>query len=487
MPSQTAELLAQGFIESKAAFPNNNALYIDGNFYTYSEILEKAEIIFAQLKKFELPTRIGIYTYNSVWTYAAIIAISLSGACYVPLSNQMPNQRIASQIKLVGLKLIISEHKIAVPVGTELMVINQTFNERKAISALVQQDLAYILFTSGTTGEPKGVPVSKKNTSAFFSHYKKNFDFNANDKFLQPYVLNFDVSVFSIFSAWNCGACVYVVPETGFKYLNCMTMIKEQGITVSSFVPGVLQYIEKYLDEFSFPALRYSFFSGDKLLQTLAEKWHVVAKNALIYNCYGPTETTIVCTEYLWQKDLSSEEAHNNIVSLGKPFENMQTVFLDDHDNVNRVSGELCFSGPQVIDAYLDEKQHDKFFDFEGNRYYKTGDLAGYNKNGNLVFYGRKDSQVKINGYRVELLEVEQAIRHVTKKNVVVLPNTTNEMPVLIAFIETSEIDMTDLKLKLKEILPDYMIPNSYKLVKEFPKSINGKIDIQHLKKMTDA
>jgi acyl-coenzyme A synthetase/AMP-(fatty) acid ligase len=264
-------------------------------------------------------------------------------------------------------------------------------------------------------------------------------------------------------------------------------MIKEQGITVSSFVPGVLQYVEKYLDEFSFPALRFCFFSGDKLLQTLAEKWHKVAKNALIYNCYGPTETTIVCTEYFWHKDLSSEEAHNNIVSLGKPFENMQTVFLDDHDNVNRVSGELCFSGPQVIDAYLDEKQNNKFFDFEGNRYYKTGDLAGYNKNGNLVFYGRKDSQVKINGYRVELLEVEQAIRHVTKKNVVVQPNTTNEMPVLIAFIETSELDVMDLKINLKEILPDYMIPNSYKLVQEFPKNTNGKIDMQQLKKMTDA
>jgi len=298
--------------------------------------------------------------------------------------------------------------------------------------------------------------------------------------------LSFDVSVFSMFAAWNCGACVYVVPEEGFKYLNSITMIKEHNITVSSLVPTVLLYVEKYLDQFSFPSLRYSFFSGDKLFQQLAVKWNKAAANALIYNCYGPTETTIVCTSYLWDEKTADEESFNNIVPLGKPFKNMDFIFLDEQNKTNGISGELCFTGVQVIDSYLGNKHDKTFFDYDEKKYYKTGDIAALNEKGNLIFQGRKDSQVKINGYRVELLEIENTIRKILKMNVVVIAIPEKNVNKLFAFIEGNQVE-TNIKEQLAQFLPNYMIPNYYHFMPEFPKNSNGKIDLQLLKQTTHA
>lgn len=480
---QTDYFLALGFTKSCSSFPVHHALFINGCHYTYQDLLAKAETVFAQLNKKDLPAYIGIYTGESVWTYAAILAISMSGAGYVPLNPKLPDQKLQNIITSVDLKLILTENKISFAHNAVELIIDTKSTEGQKTKIVQRQDVAYVLFTSGTTGEPKGVPVSKKNCFAFFEHFAKNFDFNQNDKFLQPYELSFDVSVFSIFAAWNCGACVYVVPDEGFKYLNCMTMIKAFGITVSSMVPTVLQYIEKYLPAFSFPDLKYSFFSGDKLYQHLAGKWKNAAVNSRIYNCYGPTETTIVCTAYLWDENLSKNESVNNIVPLGKPFEGMEIILVNDKDEiVDNEIGELCLSGAQVIAAYFNQKFENSFLMLDGKRFYKTGDLVEINKNGNLIFHGRKDTQVKINGFRVEPAEIENAIFGLTGKNSVVISKSVNNMEVLFAFLESSPTDETQLAEQLSVVLPRYMIPAHYKFIEGFPTNMNGKIDRQQLK-----
>ncbi|MES2680754.1 MAG: AMP-binding protein [Bacteroidota bacterium] len=476
-------LLAEGFTESCRKFPMHQALYIGNQFYTYNDLLQKAEIIFEQFQKKNTPAYIGIYTDESVWTYAAIIAVSLTGACYVPLNARLPDQKLQTIIKACKLQLIISGKPTPFSHQAQELIIDTGSKTREKISVIVTQPFAYLLFTSGTTGEPKGVPVSKKNCESFFRHYQGNFDFNASDKFLQPYELSFDVSVFCIFSAWHCGACLYVVPEEGFKYLNCMQMIKTHDITITSMVPTVLQYLEKYLDEFSFDSLRYSFFSGDKLYHHLAKKWSKLAAKAQVFNCYGPTETTVVCTSYLWEETRSEKESVNNIVPLGKPFEDMAFILVNEQNEyINAGTGELCFTGKQVIDHYLGQQNEDCFFEYKRKRYYKTGDLAAVNENGNLIFYGRNDSQVKINGFRVELTEIENVIFKITGKNVVVIAGTENNLEVLFAFIENAKMDETKLRTELSGFLPVYMIPAHYRFVNAFPKNINGKIDRRQLK-----
>ncbi|MBK6835712.1 MAG: AMP-binding protein [Bacteroidetes bacterium] len=343
--------------------------------------------------------------------------------------------------------------------------------------------MAYVIYTSGSTGKPKGVPISRNNVNHLFNYYLGEYDFNANDKFLQSYELSFDVSVFSIFCAWNVGATVYVVPEANAKHIAIFKTIQQYKITVASFVPGVLSLIEKYLTEFNFPDLRYSFFSGDALKHSLAKKWKVCLPNGEIHNFYGPTETTIVCTRYIWQEIEAGQESKNDIVPIGKPFPQMNFILVSEVGEIisdMNTEAELCFEGEQVIDSYLNNKYEDRFLDISNKRYYRTGDRVTLNENGNLIFHGRLDSQVKINGYRVELAEIENAIYLDSACQNKVIVESKNGANQLIAFIES------DNEMKLHELLekriPLYMIPSKFIFVKHLPLTINGKLDMEKLK-----
>lgn len=476
-------MLAAGFAESARRFPQRPAIHIKGEAFTYAQLLEKTEIVFAQLSQQNIPDLVGIYTTESVWTYATLLAVSLSGACYVPLNPKFPGARLREIVEECRLSLVIAERKDQLQLVPDTRLLDINSAERKACKPLVIQELAYLLFTSGTSGIPKGVPVSKKNTSAFFRHYQTHYDFNEHDRFLQPYELSFDVSVFSMFAAWNAGACVYCVPDEGLKYMNIVATLRDHRITVSSMVPTVLHYLEKYLPEFSFPQLRYSFFSGDKLYQRLALQWQQAAPGARIHNCYGPTETTVVCTCYPWEPVASEKESVNGIVPLGRPFEGMDYLLVnEDAAPIPEGVGELCFSGSQVIPAYLNGRYADRFFVHAGQRFYRTGDLAEVNGSGNLVFHGRTDAQVKINGFRLELAEVEHVLTTHINRPVIVLVVKESGLDVLVAFIETKELNETKLKKELEQQLPAYMIPARYMAVDPFPRNMNGKIDLIRLK-----
>jgi len=222
--------------------------------------------------------------------------------------------------------------------------------------------------------------------------------------------------------------------------------------------------------------LRYSFFSGDALNHELAVKWKKTMLKGRIHNFYGPTETTVVCTHYLWTESQSEKESVNDVVPLGKPFAGMDVLIVDP-TNQPTEKGELCFSGTQVITAYLNNSNEDQFFSYQDKRYYKTGDIASYNINGNLVFYGRTDNQVKINGYRIELTEIESAIEKITKKKCVVLSINDKQTNKLIAFIEAKDLNADILKSSLTSVLPDYMIPQQFIASESFPLNTNGKID----------
>ncbi|HZF63581.1 MAG TPA: AMP-binding protein, partial [Chitinophagaceae bacterium] len=345
-------------------------------------------------------------------------------------------------------------------------------------------DIAYILFTSGSTGYPKGVPVSHRNLDGCLNFFLRHYDFNEEDRFLQVYNTTFDVFYFSFIMPLMVGACCYFVNggKAGLKYLQIFKALQQYKITVVSMVPTLLLFAEKYLNQFTYPYLRYSFFSGDALLHAIATKWKRCFPNGALHNFYGPTETTIVCTRYVWEEGKSLEESHHDVVPLGIPFEGMQYLLINDqHQTVSKGEiGELAFTGIQVIEQYVDNEHSDKFFidSSSGLSYYKTGDLAFVNQRGSLVFSGRKDFQHKVHGYRIELAEVELAISSIVQQPCyAVVHRNKSGLNVLYAMVLKHSMSEKEIVAALKQKVPHYMIPRRILQLEEFPVNSNNKVD----------
>lgn len=493
--------IASGFLNACNNYPSNNALFISNRYYTYFELLQLVKPIYRKLiKDMDGQELIGVIDDQTVYAYATILAISLSKKAYLPINPNIPKERNHQILNDANCRCVYyaDETKFELLEGNKIHlssinsqnIINNSNQEPVFInSTLAESKIAYLLFTSGTTGVPKGVPVSNANVNACFRFYRSAlFHFSSEDRFLQTYDLTFDVSVFSFFFPLSIGACAYILPKQSIAYLEIASWLKKYKITVISMVPSVLNYLNPYFDELNFPFLRYSFFSGDSLYHKLATKWMKCIPNAQLINFYGPTETTIVCTYYIWNKIQSEIESENGIVPIGRCFPGMDYKLLDEHHNPVKEGeiGELCFSGYQVIDCYLNDHNHEKFIDIEidekFHRYYCTGDLARVNEKHHLLFHGRKDNQVKLNGYRVELSEVEFHINEFTdnKPNAIICKTNKDGHNLLYVFVE-NDVDITALDSFLGSKIPDYMLPHKIFCIPRIPYNSNGKIDRKEL------
>jgi len=485
--------IACKFVASALSYPERRAIYVDQTFYTYSDLWKIVLSIYNRIPTNKTYTTIGIYCYNDVATYASIIAIGLYGAAYVPLNNKFPvirNKHITEQCEL---ELILSSEendmlnelkgnakfvftRSSIPFRDEDASDNTNCYDAKSYQK-VEQEYSCILFTSGTTGVPKGVPLSHKNLNTFFDFQLKNYDFNKEDRFLQVYELTFDVSIFSFLMPLLVGGCCYVVPDKGIKFSTIVQMLKEHKITIVSMVPALLNYLINYLPEIHLPDLRFSIFSGDALYHDMAVLWSKCTPNGVIENFYGPTETTIVCFRHPFEEQKSAVESVNGIVPIGKPFDGIEFKIVNEEGNKTD-NGELCLRGTQVISHYLHHANPDKFILLDNKVWYKTGDVVTMNSNGNLCFLGRTDSQVKISGFRIELSEIEFALASITSKRTVVLCLTDqNKINSLHAFIETTEVYENEIKEQLATLLPYYMIPVEIIPVGTFPLNVNEKVD----------
>ncbi len=485
------DIIIKLFLTNVLEKPNNNAVYIDEQYYTYQELFNVVHAIYSILPVDTHPNHIGVYCNNDIYTYASILAIKLFGAAYIPLNSSFPVERNKNIIRQCTPSFLLSslnnEETTAFSflldvINTKEVAIKKVNYDKTFRYAQSNQHLSYILFTSGTTGEPKGVPVSKANTNSFFNHMLATYAFNGSDRFLQVFDLTFDVSVFSFFTPLLCGGCCYVLPSDGVKYLKILECLQKFEITVVAMVPTLLTYIKQYLSQIQLPHLRYSIFAGDVLYNNLAMLWQLSVPNAKVFNMYGPTECTIVCSSYTVNENDRLPNESIKPLPIGKLFDKHDFLIIDNDDK-RCEKGELCIAGCQVIDGYINNENSEKFLVEGDKKYYKTGDLVSLNLEGDLVFHGRVDSQVKINGYRVELMEIEKAIITLTKCNCVVVHslNHTN-LGQLVAYIETNGINEEKLKGDLRSLLPIYMIPNAYIAIEKFKLNANGKIDKNFLK-----
>lgn len=483
--------------EAIEKYYENNAFCIDGVYYSYYDLAEKISGIRTLLNGNLVMSgkAIGLVTNDDLETYAAIIAIWMEGNYYVPLNPQLPAERTTDMIRQADIKTIIdSSATVNFPecqnIESKRLPISHINLQPRTISGEV---LAYILFTSGTTGMPKGVPITRNNLSGFIeSFFRIGMDTNEKDKWLQMFELTFDLSIFSYLVPLLQGACIYTIPQKQIKHNYIFRLFEEYQLTVALMIPTIINILRPFFSEISNHTLRYSLFCGEVLPLDLTEKWSWCVPGAEVLNFYGPSEATIFCTYYSFNRK-TSNKTQNGILSIGKPMEGIHAIIVDDKNRPVKKGekGELCLSGKQITPGYLknDVKNKISFFKMKFNeefeKFYKTGDLCFMDIEGDIMYMERVDSQIKINGFRVELSEIEfQAKMYLTEMNVIAIAyrNEFENMEIGLC-IENKEFDVRNLTNYLKEKLPYYMVPACIRFESAFPLNKNGKTDRKELLK----
>lgn len=489
------------FQEQVQRHPLRPALHIAGHAHSYADLnarVQHIRCLLAAQPLGEAPLRVGVFTDEHADVYAALLAALGSGAGYVPINHKFPPERNLGIVQEAGLSVILAARPCAelgalrnlLPPHVKICYTNtaQVSNAPAEPAPPDATQLAYLLFTSGSTGRPKGVPISHGNLNAFLNTVLDPalYAISAQDRFLQMFDLTFDLSVYSFLAPLCAGACCCVISGEGVSYLNILETLDEQRVTVALMVPSALAYLRAYFDEINLPRLRYSLFCGEALPTPLAAAWQARVPQARVENVYGPTEATIFCTRYIWGPQAETESFYG-IVPIGQPLPGVNMILLDEQGRPAH-EGELCLGGAQVTTGYWrnPERNEEAFVEIEGNgRYYRTGDLCRRNEHGNYLFLGRADQQVKIDGYRVELGEIEHHARRllqtaaqptVTQLAVVAKPNEHGTY-VLHLFLEKFTGDADALREALADHLPPYMLPHHVHVLPTFPLNANGKID----------
>ncbi len=345
------------------------------------------------------------------------------------------------------------------------------------------EDLCYLLFTSGTTGKPKGVPIYHRNLSAFLDMMldSDRYQFDHHDRFLQTFELTFDLSVFSFLVPLSVGASVYLLPHKGMAYLEVADALDSRDISVVLMVPSVINYLRPYFGEISLPRMRYSLFCGEALHQDTLAGWASCVPSAKIENLYGPTEATIFCLRYEWQRGEAPHPQGKGVVPIGKPMEGTEAFILTE-DSADEEGVTLCLAGDQVTPGYWSNprKTAEAFgTTTDGRRFYRTGDLCKSDAADNVLYLGRIDNQVKIDGHRIELEEIEFRAREACGDHQVVAMVSSDEhgFHFIRLFIEGEEDVTAGVEEHLRKHLPAYMIPRELIPASIFPQNSNGKID----------
>lgn len=484
--------------------PSAVAVQSRGRTISYGDLIERACVLANKLRTSGVleGDRVAVMGGRGVSDYVAILGILLAGGAYVPLNPKIPSARNAYILEKSGAVGVL----VDVENRSQLeLLVTPSCQVGFALCSETGRDLAwnwpcdrpvrkndaefpngvYIIFTSGTTGQPKGVPITTDNLSAYLLNLDSLFKVTPDDRIVHLSELSFDLSVHEIFMAWWNGASLYAIPQSAA--LMAPRYVEEEGITIWVSVPSAISLAHKAgtLGQGSMRSIRLAFFCGEALPLGTARNFAAAAPDAEIFNLWGPTETTVSFSYF--HVDLASPLP--DIIPIGKPYPNLllEVADTDGHFLPRGETGELLASGSQVTQGYWQspELTNEKFLTHDGKLWYRTGDLAYWDDRFGYCYLGRTDRQVKVKGFRVELQECESAIRKVTGMDTVCVvpwPKADNGAALgLVAFISGAPFEAASLKESLKVSLPPYMVPDQFLFLKEFPYNANGKVDYNSL------
>lgn len=505
--------LGMRVVATARKYPAAIALSCDGNSYSYDHLVCGALKLASHLINNEIVNcNIGILTQKTFSAYIGVLASLFAGCTFVPLNPKQPLKRVESAIRQADISVLFCDRSETFDLETLLQSVcvkhviypEEVLNTARQMAEPVLSgfaDIAYIMFTSGSTGEPKGVMVTHANICSHVDNMTALYGFSSEDRLSQTFDLSFDPSVSDMFCAWCNGSCLCVLPPA--ETYCAVDFIQREKITFWASVPTLASFMIRLgkLKAGLFPELKYSTFCGEPLPQSIADQWQLAAPNSTVENLYGPTEATVYVTRHVYENIEHLRDYSNKIVPIGLPLPNQKAVIVDEKLNPlpDGSVGELCVSGSQVTLGYLnDVAKTDKMFVFmpwetdKRNRWYRTGDLALVNEYSNIECLGRIDSQIKIAGQRMELGEIESVLRDITNvAEVAAVPVLYSQgVPQgIAAFIgkDITKDEIEIIKMACKSRLLSAFVPKAIFSLELLPINTSGKVDRTKLKEMATA
>jgi tyrocidine synthetase-3 len=471
--------IIQLFEDQAALHPDKIAVVAEGNRISYEILNRKANQLAGYLRTVyavKPDDLLGIRLGRGIEMIVAILGVLKSGAAYVPVDPEYPEERISFMLEDSKCKVVIDE-----------TILEQCSMEGDANLPLVNnpQDLAYVIYTSGTTGKPKGAQITHNNVVRLLKTEKPLFDFSAADVWTMFHSYCFDFSVWEMYGALLFGGTLVMVPSATAKDPAAfLDMLLNEGVTVLNQTPSAFYNLirEELERENAGLKLRFVIFGGEALSPGKLAEWKHRYPATDLVNMYGITETTVHVTYKL----ITDTEIAANSSSIGRPIPTLSCYVMDQQQQLLPVgiSGELYVGGEGVCRGYLNREEltNQRFITNPYNsaeRLYRSGDSARLLENGELEYAGRIDDQVKIRGYRIELGEIAYALgQHPDINDTIVIarPDKNNELRLVAYLVSTAAVDASELRSLLAAQLPAYMIPDYFVQLKKMPLTGNGKI-----------
>lgn len=480
------EMLEEAFKK----YSNNNALRFQDETITYEELDKRTSQKANYLISLGVTVEdfIGIVCNHSIELVINILAVVRAGAAYIPMEPTFPKERINYIISQAPIKYLLTTNEYFEKIDNKNIILDSNADYSKYSTDLPEIKLEgsnaiYTLYTSGSTGNPKGVVVEHHNVTNYVKAFKEEFDINEQDKMLQNSVVTFDIFTEELFPVICNGGTLVIAPESSMNNANeLLNLIEKEHITFMSSFPYLVSDINKLIGEgVKFPeSLRVVISGGDTLRK---EHCNNIVNLTKVYNTYGPTETTVVCSYYHY----TDKEVDSKTVPIGKRIYGTHMIVVDE--SFKKVEpgqiGEICILGNGVSRGYLHlEEETKKNFILnpynQEERMYLSGDLGLLKEDGNIEFIKRKDQQVMIEGRRVEPLEVENVLYKFDAINTAIVKpyQDQNGYSYLIGYVKLNkEVTVEDIKSHLLQYVPDYMVPEFIVKMDTFSLTLNGKID----------